>query len=150
MVGSVGVRSEVGSQYGALPWRWADDHLEILLITTLSTRRWVVPKGWPVEGCAPGECAAREALEEAGVVGATASRPVGSFSYLKRRKSGETISCRVAVFALEVERQRRSWPEKALRETCWCSVEEALTRVSDPGLKRLIAKFAKDQVPRPH
>ncbi|HWA89536.1 MAG TPA: NUDIX hydrolase [Rhizomicrobium sp.] len=139
-----------GSQYAALPWRWAEDHLEILLITTLSTRRWVVPKGWPMDGCTPSECAAREALEEAGVVGSTAPHPVGSFSYLKRRKTGETISCSVAVFALEVERQRRSWPEKAARETCWCSVAEALARVSDPGLKRLIAKFAKEQAQLPH
>ena len=151
VVGSVsGIKSEAGSQYAALPWRWADDHLEILLITTLSTKRWVVPKGWPLEGRSPSESAAQEALEEAGVVGPTALRPVGSFSYLKRRKTGETISCRVAVFALEVERQRRTWPEKAVRETCWCSVDEALARVSDPGLKRLIARFAKAQAEQLH
>jgi 8-oxo-dGTP pyrophosphatase MutT (NUDIX family) len=151
VVGGVGgVKSELGSQYAALPWRWADDHLEILLITTLSTKRWVVPKGWPLEGRSPCECAAQEALEEAGVVGTTAPRPVGSFSYLKRRKTGETISCRVAVFALEVERQRRTWPEKAMREICWCSVDEALARVSDPGLKRLIVKFAKGRAQLPH
>jgi 8-oxo-dGTP pyrophosphatase MutT (NUDIX family) len=148
VVGGVsGVKSEIGSQYAALPWRWTDDHLEILLITTLSTKRWVVPKGWPLEGRSPCECAAQEALEEAGVVGTTTPHPVGSFHYLK---TGETISCRVAVFALEVERQRRTWPEKALRQTCWCSVDEALTRISDPGLKRLIAKFAKERASLPH
>ncbi len=139
-----------GSQYAALPWRWADDHLEILLITTLNTKRWVVPKGWPLAGCTPGECAAQEALEEAGVVGEMAPRPCGFFLYLKRRKTGEVVSCRVAVFPLEVARQRRTWPEKAVRETCWCSVDEALARVSDPGLKRLIARFAKEQAARLH
>jgi 8-oxo-dGTP pyrophosphatase MutT (NUDIX family) len=139
-----------GSQYAALPWRWSEDHLEILLVTTLSTRRWVVPKGWPIEGRTPSECAAQEAFEEAGVVGATAPRPVGSFSYLKRRKSGETVPCRVAVFPLEVEQQRRTWPEKAVRETCWCSVDEALVRVTEQGLKRLIARFAKEQADQPH
>lgn len=152
MVGSVtSTKSEIASnQYAALPWRWADDHLEILLITTLTSKRWVVPKGWPVEGCSPSECAAREAFEEAGIVGTTGSRPVGSFDYLKRRKTGETIPCHVAVFALEVERQRRAWPEKALRETCWCPVEEAIARVGEPGLKRLIAKFAKKQTQHHH
>ena len=139
-----------GSQYAALPWRWAENHLEILLVTTLSTRRWVVPKGWPIEGRTPSECAAQEAFEEAGVVGATALRPVGSFSYVKHRKTGELIPCRVAVFALEVEQQRRTWPEKTVRETCWCSVDEALARVSDQGLKRLIAKFAREQAQLPH
>lgn len=139
-----------GSQYAALPWRWVEDHLEILLITTLSTKRWVVPKGWPMEGRSPSECASREALEEAGVVGATDPQPVGSFNYLKRRKTGETIPCRVAVFALEVRRQRSTWPEKTKRETCWCSVDEALARISDPGLKRLVARFAKEQARLPH
>ena len=145
-VGSVSTES----QYAALPWRWTDDHLEILLITTLTTRRWVVPKGWPMAGCSPSECAAREALEEAGVVGEMASSPLGSFSYGKRRKTGETVPCKVAVFALEVARQRRTWPEKSVRETCWCSVDEALARVTELGLKRLIAKFAREQAQLPH
>ena len=140
-VGSV----TTGSQYAALPWRWVEDHLEILLITTLTSKRWVVPKGWPCEGRSPSESAAQEAFEEAGIIGTTTSRAVGSFDYLKRRKTGETIACHVAVFALEVERQRRAWPEKAFRQTCWCSVEEAMARVSDPGLKRLIGNFAKKQ-----
>lgn len=134
-----------GSQFAALPWRWVDGHLEILLITTLTSKRWVVPKGWPVEGCSPSECAALEAFEEAGVVGTTASKPVGSFDYRKRRKTGGEIACHVDVFDLEVERQRRAWPEKAVRQTCWCTVEDAMARVSDPGLKRLIANFARKQ-----
>lgn len=138
------------SQYAALPWRRAGGRLEILLITTLSTKRWVVPKGWPVEGCTPSECAAQEALEEAGVVGVPTPQAIGSFSYLKRRKTGETVPCEVAVFALEVERQRRTWPEKAVRETCWCLVDEAVERVSDPGLKRVIARFARKQAQEPH
>jgi 8-oxo-dGTP pyrophosphatase MutT (NUDIX family) len=134
-----------GSQYAALPWRRVEGRLEILLITTLTTKRWVVPKGWPLEGCSPSECAAQEAFEEAGVIGTMASKPVGSFDYRKRRKTGDEIACHVAVFDLEVERQRRAWPEKAMRQTCWCSVDEALARVSDPGLKRLIANFARKQ-----
>jgi 8-oxo-dGTP pyrophosphatase MutT (NUDIX family) len=139
-----------GSQYAALPWRWVDGHLEILLITTLTTRRWVVPKGWPIDGRSPSECAAQEAFEEAGVIGTMAPKPVGSFDYHKRRKTGDEIACHVDVFDLEVERQRRAWPEKAVRQTCWCSVEEALARVSDPGLKRLIAKFARKQTQLHH
>jgi 8-oxo-dGTP pyrophosphatase MutT (NUDIX family) len=139
-----------GSQYAALPWRRVEGRLEILLITTLTSKRWVVPKGWPCEGRSPCESAAQEAFEEAGIIGTTTARAVGTFDYLKRRKTGETIACRVAVFALEVERQRRAWPEKAMRQTCWCSVDEAMARVSDPGLKRLIAKFARRQTQLQH
>jgi 8-oxo-dGTP pyrophosphatase MutT (NUDIX family) len=124
--------------------------LEILLITTLTSRRWLVPKGWPVDGCSPSECAALEAFEEAGVVGTASPQVIGSFDHLKRRKAGGAILCHVDVFALEVERQRRTWPEKALRETHWCSVEEAMARVSDTGLRRLIAKFARKQTQLRH
>lgn len=137
------VESEVPQiQYAALPWRKSGQDLQILLITTRNTRRWIVPKGWPVAGCTPGECAAHEAMEEAGVIGEVAEKTLGSFTYDKRRKSGEVIRCKVHVFPMEVLHQRRTWIEKTARETRWCSVEEALSHVSEPGLRRLIAKFA--------
>ena len=130
-------------QYAALPWRRAKGAIEILLVTTRKTQSWIVPKGWPLVGRTPGECAAVEALEEAGVLGEVAPETLGSFRYNKRRKSGEIVPCKVHVFTMEVVRQRRHWPEKRARETCWCSIEEALARVTDPGLRRLIAKFGK-------
>jgi 8-oxo-dGTP pyrophosphatase MutT (NUDIX family) len=139
---SVGYR--VGNvQYAALPWRRAHGVLEILLVTTINSRRWIVPKGWPLDGRSPAECAAREALEEAGVQGEVAAEILGTFHYKKLRKSGETVPCKVHVFAMEVVRQRRKWAEKRSRETLWCLPEEALARVSEPGLRRLIAKFAR-------
>jgi len=130
-------------QYAALPWRKAEGAIEILLITTRNTGRWIVPKGWPLVGRTPSECAGLEALEEAGVLGEVAVETLGSFHYNKRRKSGEIVPCKVHVFAMEVVRQRRSWAEKSSRKTCWCSLDEALARVTEPGLRRLIAKFAK-------
>jgi 8-oxo-dGTP pyrophosphatase MutT (NUDIX family) len=129
-------------QYAALPWRKAGDALEILLITTLNTRRWIVPKGWPLEGKSPQDSAAQEAMEEAGIVGNIAKAPLGSFHYNKLRKSGETVSCKVDVFPMEVARQRRSWAEKDRREARWFSIDEAIAHVTEPGLRRLIAKFA--------
>ena len=132
-----------GVQYAALPWRHVHGELQILLVTTLNTRRWIVPKGWPIPGLAPCDCAAHEAAEEAGVSGDVQSKPLGSFHYEKRQKSGDTLPCKVDVFALEVLHRRRNWPEKATRESCWCSAEEALVRVSEAGLRRLIARFAK-------
>ena len=136
-------RASSAAQYAALPWRRRRGHsVEILLVTTRRTRRWIVPKGWPVSGCSPGECAAREALEEAGVLGVIAPKPIGAFPYRKRRKSGESVRCRVEVFPLQVTHQLRNWPEKSVREACWCSIDDAVSRASDPGLRRLIEKFA--------
>ena len=130
-------------QYAALPWRRAQGAVEILLVTTRNTRRWIVPKGWPLDGRTPSECAAHEALEEAGVLGEVAAETLGSFRYAKRRKSGKIVPCKVHVFTMRVVRQRRRWAEKSVREICWCSLDEALMRVTDPGLRRLIAKFAR-------
>jgi 8-oxo-dGTP pyrophosphatase MutT (NUDIX family) len=130
-------------QYAALPWRRAKGTVELLLITTTSTRSWIVPKGWPVEGLSPSECAAQEAFEEAGIEGDVTSELLGSFRRHKERKSGEVLLCTVYVFPMEVTRQHESWPEKNIRQARWCSVGEALARIKDPGLRRLIVKFVK-------
>ncbi|HEX3945642.1 MAG TPA: NUDIX hydrolase [Rhizomicrobium sp.] len=139
---SVALQS-VNLQYAALPWRRIHGEVKILLVTTRTTGRWIVPKGWPIPGRKPVECAAREALEEAGVVGEVAAEPLGWFSYEKHLRFGEVLPCRVVVFPLEVMRQRRNWAEKGERETHWCSFDEALTRVTEPGLRRLISKFGE-------
>src|SRR5437763_11705497 len=64
------------------------------------TRRWIIPKGWPKRGKSPHRSEAREAFEEAGIVGAVGRRPVGSFSYEKRLKNGRSVECEVRVFPL--------------------------------------------------
>src|SRR6266567_9047960 len=89
-------------QYGALPYRLtAGSRPQFMLITSRETRRWVIPKGWPKKGKSPRYSAAREAFEEAGVVGAVAKRPIGSFSYEKRMTNGGVVVCEVRVFPLE-------------------------------------------------
>jgi 8-oxo-dGTP pyrophosphatase MutT (NUDIX family) len=130
-------------QYAALPCRHVRGELEILLITTRNTKRWIVPKGWPLSGYSPSECAAQEAMEEAGIIGEVADKAFACFHYDKRRGSGDIISCEVHVFTMKVLHQRRNWAEKAARDVCWCSVEEALAQVAEPGLKNELMKFAK-------
>jgi 8-oxo-dGTP pyrophosphatase MutT (NUDIX family) len=139
----VASRSRVRTQYAALPWRMTNGALEILLITTLRTRRWIVPKGWPAAELSAQACAAREALEEAGVCGTAGDKSIGAFRYAKHRKGGEIVSCKVEVFALEVTAQRRAWVEKGARECRWCSAADAMALVSEPGLRQIIARFAQ-------
>ena len=128
-------------QYGVLPWRIMGGVLQILLITTRNTRRWIVPKGWPIDGLSPRECVAQEALEEAGVDGTVSRKALGWFSYDKLRKSGELLPCKVQVFAMEVTRQHSSWPEKAVRHLRWVTPQEALAHVGEPGLRQIITDF---------
>ncbi len=135
-------------QFAALPWRRSSCGLEVLIITSRRTRRWIVPKGWPLANLSPAESAAAEALEEAGVKGRMGTQPIGSFSYDKILRSGKAKRCRVKVFSLEVKIQRRKWPEKKRRETRWCDMQLAKDLVADRGLKRLLAKFAQRRVRR--
>jgi ADP-ribose pyrophosphatase YjhB (NUDIX family) len=133
---------EPRSQFAALPWRRAGDGgIQVLLITSRETRPWVIPKGWPIKGMSSAKSAAREAFEEAGVVGKIAKAPIGSFAYDKRLRNGRLQHVRVAVFALQVEREREAYLEKGQREKLWLPAAEAAERVEEPELAALIRAF---------
>jgi 8-oxo-dGTP pyrophosphatase MutT (NUDIX family) len=108
-------------QYGALPYRFSQDAaLEILLVTTRGTRRWIIPKGWPIKGLRPPKSAAREAFEEAGVRGRIGAKPVGLFTYDKLLdEAGVNTTCEVKVYPLLVKRQSEVWPESEQRLVQW-------------------------------
>jgi len=131
-------------QYGALPYRVSrGDRAEFMLVTSRETRRWIIPKGWPKKGKSPHRLAAREAFEEAGVVGAIGRRSVGSFSYEKRLKDGELVECEVRVFPLQVKRQRKQWPEKQERKVKWLSAAKAAEKVKEPMGSEIIRRLAR-------
>jgi len=130
-----------GIQYAALPYRLEGRQVQILLITSRGTRRWVIPKGWPHEGLNPFRAAAAEAAEEAGIVGEVADRPIGSYHYEKRLKGGATRSLQVIVFPLRVERLASEFKEEGQRAVRWFNYQEAASRVAEPSLRRLIRAF---------
>jgi 8-oxo-dGTP pyrophosphatase MutT (NUDIX family) len=126
-------------QYAALPFRRsADGSLEILLITSRRTGRWIVPKGWPAAGMTPFELAAREALEEGGVAGRVCERPIGCYWHKKTMSDGSVVRCKVDVYALEVIAQMQTWLEIGQRRTQWFTLGEAAAAVRDPELKAVI------------
>jgi 8-oxo-dGTP pyrophosphatase MutT (NUDIX family) len=127
-------------QYAALPFRIdADGKIRVLLLTSRETKRWVIPKGWPMRGKKPREVAAQEAFEEAGLVGTLiGKRPVGNFHYAKEMAPGREILCRVKVFLLRVERQLDDWPERGQRETRWFGADDAAALVDEGGLAEIM------------
>jgi 8-oxo-dGTP pyrophosphatase MutT (NUDIX family) len=128
-------------QVAALPFRVSESgELEILLITSRETRRAVIPKGWPMKGLRDHEAAAREAYEEAGVVGKIGRKPVGSYEYWKRLTATFAF-VRVDVYPLEFERQRKDWPEKGHRELAWFGPDDAALLVDEPALSTLVREF---------
>ena len=94
--------AESTTQVAALPLRTGSDGtLQVLLVTSRETRRWVIPKGWPMKGLKPYEAAAQEALEEAGLKGHVEEKPVGTYTYFKRCEAHFAI-CDVDVYRREV------------------------------------------------
>jgi 8-oxo-dGTP pyrophosphatase MutT (NUDIX family) len=134
-------KQAVGIQYAALPWRIVGRRLEVLLVTSRETRRWVIPKGWPMKGKAPHEAAAVEAFEEAGLTGEIDATAIGSYRYLKRLQDEQAIPTQVIVFPLKVESQLDHWKEKDQRQFAWFRYQKAATLVVEPNLKRLIRDF---------
>ncbi|MBW8304669.1 MAG: NUDIX hydrolase [Brevundimonas sp.] len=128
-------------QVAALPWRRGPQGIEILLVTSRETRRWVTPKGGRMAGKTDAQAAAREALEEAGVEGVVGDRPLGRFRYLKVLKRRAARWCAVDLYDLEVTIEHPDWQERAERERVWLPREEAARRVDEPDLQALIAAF---------
>lgn len=132
------------SQYGALCWRAHRGQIEVLLITSRDTGRWVIPKGWPMEKLAPSAAAAQEAWEEAGVRGETTAEAFGIYSYDKILKPGVALPCAVAVYPLHVQELADKFPERKERRRKWFAAEKAARKVNEPELRAIFASLAED------
>jgi 8-oxo-dGTP pyrophosphatase MutT (NUDIX family) len=124
-------------QVGALPVRFEEGKPQVMLLTSRGTKRWVIPKGWPMRGKKNWAAAAQEAKEEAGIIGKTYKKPVGEFLYFKRRAAHLDL-CRVEVYVLNVEKRLDSYREKGQREARWFALEDAPDHVQEPGLTALL------------
>lgn len=132
---------EFAQQVGALPVRRAaDGTLLVLLVTTLQTQRWVIPKGWPWPGEQDYTAAAEEAREEAGVLGDPSAISFGTYTYEKRRSSG-LVPVRVTVYLLEVREVLETWPECGRRQRAWFTPSEAAAAVQEPELRVLLQQL---------
>jgi 8-oxo-dGTP pyrophosphatase MutT (NUDIX family) len=127
-------------QIAAMPFRHGEHGVEILLITTRDTGRWIVPKGWPHKGKTFPDSAACEALEEGGVAGQMFREALGSYWYDKRLETGAILTCEVMVYPLWVDQQLSSWREIGQRERRWFTVDEA-ERLVEPTLRPLFARL---------
>ena len=118
-----------------------DAIMEVLLVTSRETKRWVIPKGNIGFSSSPHAAAAEEAEEEAGVQGAIVPKPLGTFRYRKRVRSGLSVTAKVVVFPLLVSRELDDWKEMHERRRRWFTVAEAVNAVEEPGLRDLIRAF---------
>lgn len=129
-------------QSAVIPWRVNDGRLEILVITSSKRNHWVVPKGIHEPGLSAQASAAREAEEEAGVIGDVGEEPLGAYVL---EKWGAT--CDVWVYPMRVTRviPEADWDESH-RSRLWVRPDEAAMHLKHDGLKAIIKDFARSFV----
>jgi 8-oxo-dGTP pyrophosphatase MutT (NUDIX family) len=135
---------ELPVQTAALPWRCTKSgKFEFLLVTSRSSQRWIIPKGWSMAGKSLAQAAAQEAYEEAGVRGKIDAQSIGSFEHVKQSVVGGPVTVLVHVFPLIVERELASWPEKEQRSRRWFLQAEAWEAIESEGLRSVVDGFAR-------
>jgi len=104
--------------------------LEFLLVRTSNGERWTFPKGTVERGESMSEAAAREAREEAGVMGTVGSEALGVYRYAPSRRGFDDVTA----FLLEVGRAGLRAEDG--RDPTWLGFEAARSRLvqgRDPG-----------------
>jgi len=138
-----GSKTDLRTQFAALCYRIKNDKVQFCLVTSRRSGRWIVPKGWPMNGETPMDAAATEAYEEAGVRGTVQPRPIGVFSYYKVFSEDE-LPCIAVVYPLKVKKVLKTWPEKKERTRKWVPRKKAAALVDDPELRDIILGFQPD------
>ena len=125
------------TQSAIIPYRLEEGKLEILLITSIRKKKWIIPKGFIEFNLSAFESAKKEAFEEAGVIGTNETIELGSFTI---KKYGGLTN--IVVYSMEVEKFKDDYPEKNLRKRKWYSVEEAIETISIPEVIKMIKSLA--------
>lgn len=133
-------KRDVRTQFGALCYRVRQDKVQVLLVTSRNTKRWILPKGWPIGGETPPDAAAQEAWEEAGVEGRVMGNCLGIYSYHKIYDK-DRLPCVVAIFPIKVKRLKDSYPEAEQRSRKWFSLKKASNLLTEPELQQMVRDF---------
>lgn len=143
----IGHKTDVRTQFAALCWRIKKDKLQICLVTTRRSGRWILPKGWPMHNETPAQAAATEAWEEAGLKGQGVDHCLGAYSSVKPL-ADQTAPVVVMVYPVAVAKTADTWPEKKERKRKWVSPKKAATLLSEPGLRKIVKGFDPAKLPR--
>ncbi|MDJ0859091.1 MAG: NUDIX hydrolase [Dinoroseobacter sp.] len=129
------------TQVAALPYVMEKGKPRVLLITSRETRRWVIPKGWPIQGKTAFESAATEAWEEAGIVGKVSDKCIGLYAYNKAFPKTDPQPIVVTVYPMRVKAIKDKFPETGQRKRKWMSPKKAAERVKEPELREMLRRF---------
>ena len=135
------VRRPSRLQIAALCQRERDGERGVLMVTTKSSHRWILPKGWPVMSLKAHRTAAIEAFEEAGVIGTAHETPFASFHSHKGGEAGLKLRTDLLVYLVDVQSTTDAFPDKSERDVRWLPVKEAIGICEDPGLIQVLQKL---------
>jgi 8-oxo-dGTP pyrophosphatase MutT (NUDIX family) len=127
-------------QSAAVPFLVENGEVKVVLITSMKSKKWIVPKGVVEPGLSPQDSAANEALEEAGLHGMVDEAPMGCYEY---EKWGGT--CKVQVFAFRVEKILDEWLEMDSRQREIVPIDQALDRIKNRELADIIKKHVEKE-----
>jgi 8-oxo-dGTP pyrophosphatase MutT (NUDIX family) len=125
-------------QSGVIPYRKKNGKVEILLVTTIRRKRWIIPKGFIEYHMSPFQSAKKEAFEEAGVRGSNTTRILGTYNNQKR--GSELLT---KIYSMRVNKVFKDYPEKNLRKRKWFSVYDAAKKVDISELATMIRRLGK-------
>lgn len=130
-------------QVAALCHKGIGDDRRFLLVTSRETKRWIIPKGWPIRGLKSNEAALQEAWEEAGVQhGSVSAGPIGTYTYQKRQSTGWAYPVETLVYSVAVVDLADTYPEVDERTRKWVTAQAAAGMVDEPELQQIF----RDQV----
>ncbi len=124
------------NQSGVIPYRRTKNGIEVLLITSVKKKKWVIPKGFIEFNLSPFESAKKEAYEEAGILGTNETIELGYFGNQK-----SIGICHVKVYAMEVIEMLDEYPEKIQRNRKWFNIKEAASAVEVKEISDMITKL---------
>lgn len=130
-------------QSAVVPFRKRKKNLEVMLITSRDTGRWVLPKGHVEGNLSAAKSAEKEAYEEAGIKGFVHKSKIGTYEYAKSEYSEDKL-CRVKVFPMEVHKELSKWPEQNERTRMWVKPKEASKLVHEDDLAAILRKLGKN------
>lgn len=130
-------------QTAAMPVIYQKGRIRVLMVTSRDTGRWIMPKGWLMNGKKPWRAAEIEALEEAGAVGQIGDTSLGVYHYKKVLDDGSKLYCAVDVYPMVVDKLKRRWKERSERKRRWFSPAKAAKLVREKELADLLKQLAK-------
>ncbi len=134
-------------QFGALAYLLEKKQPKYLVITSRRTGRWIFPKGQPEKDENGWETAAREAFEEAGVIGTGQPQEIGRYRSLKFR-SDWVQPLDIVLYPVRIDSLMPDWDENGERQRRMVTIKEAATLLSQPDMTELCTRFHKQLMAR--